>query len=143
MKFKEADVRDCVRSMFPRNVEWNEPSFGSSVGKPDCEISGIPIELKMWEETRKGVKAVMRPAQIRWHTMHARNGGKSAILYGVAASDHKAGLIGLYILPGKFVPKTNYDWDNSKEEFIGYLKDHPINLRNSLLNIICGDFFWS
>jgi hypothetical protein len=91
-------------------VEWVEPMiYGSTVGAPDCKISysqkTIGLELKYLLTTRKGIKWEVRPAQRRYHHMHAKNGGRSALLAYIAATKE------LVLVRGDHIPLRDYASD--------------------------------
>ena len=64
--------------------------YGSTVGVPDCKMSydknTVGLELKYLVTNRKGIKWEVRPAQRRYHHMHAKSGGRSALLAYIAAN---------------------------------------------------------
>lgn len=106
----EKQLRDWVKSVMGNDVDWVEPNFGSSVGRPDAEfhIKGqlLPVELKFWErggKTKTKIMHNMRPSQIRYHTLTAKKGMKSAILFGVPFFNVDLGFL-IYLLAGKYCP---------------------------------------
>lgn len=88
------------------HMQWVEPARGSSVGVGDAIIKtprggDIPVELKIWKYTTKGLCCEMRPSQIRYHYMTwYRSKGRTAIIFAV---DHE-----IYVLAGQYVPKDKY-----------------------------------
>jgi hypothetical protein len=90
-------------------LEWVEPTFGSTVGAPDCKLSSnnetIGLELKYLLTTKKGIKWTVRPAQRRYHHMHAKHGGKSALLAYIAANEE------LHLVRGDHIPLRDYASD--------------------------------
>ena len=105
-KTAEGLLRDWLRSTMGdvSNIDWVEPSRGSSVGLPDCNLRfgnvTIPVELKAWKVIKGQIKGEMRPAQIRYHFMAAREKRRTAILYSIPSA------VGfdVFLLPGKYVP---------------------------------------
>lgn len=99
----EKNLRRLVKKVFKDNVEWVEQARGSTVGMPDCILNfdghTIPVELKYWKRTRKGLKTVMRPAQIRYHKMAVKKNVRTAILF---AEDIYGSVneFWLYLIPG-------------------------------------------
>lgn len=81
----EKSVRNWLRFRFAaRELEWVEPTWGSRTGLPDVNLNLIdeklPLELKCWDETRRGVRHEVRPSQIRYHWLEHRAGRRSAFL---------------------------------------------------------------
>jgi hypothetical protein len=108
----ENDLRDWLRDNIHYcqgrlTLKWIEPSkYGSSVGQPDCKISKgsdeIGVELKYLLTTRNGIKWTIRPSQRRYHYMHMRNGGKSALLAYIPADNR------LILIRGNKIPLRDY-----------------------------------
>jgi hypothetical protein len=108
----EPDLRQWLRDHIDwaegrLKLTWIEPSiYGSSVGQPDCTISSegekIGVELKYLLKTRKGIKWTVRPSQRRYHHMHMRNGGKSALLAYIPAENR------LILVRGNNIPLRDY-----------------------------------
>jgi hypothetical protein len=108
----ESDLRDWLRTNIHYcngrlKLDWVEPSiYGSTVGQSDVNIiSGyekIGVELKYLLTTRKGIKWTLRPAQRRYHHMHMKKGGKSALLAYIPAEGD------LRLVRGDKIPLRNY-----------------------------------
>lgn len=108
--FRESDLRDWLKMIWGSNLQWSEPGFGSASGEPDVKlmygVNAVPVELKVWEVGRKGIKCAVRPAQIRHHIMAARAGRRTALMVLL-----NGGEVGgkIYMLPGKHCPRDLYE----------------------------------
>jgi hypothetical protein len=107
----ESDLRqwlkDNIHYAKGLKLDWIESSkYGSSWGQPDVNINcnevTVSVELKYLLTTRKGIKWTLRPAQRRWHHIHARKGGKSIVMAFVPASNS------LILVRGSNVPRRDY-----------------------------------
>lgn len=102
----ETDLRNWLTTNTDRSIEWIEPGrFGSSEGLPDCKFEGVGLELKYLEQTRKGIKWKVRPAQRRYHHMNVLKGGHSALL---AFTDKTHELL---LVRGDHIPLRDYAVD--------------------------------
>ena len=114
----EATVRKWLKKVWAPggDVLWTEAARGGTVGLPDATIRvpsndedwDLPIELKFWERTRKGVNCKLRPAQIRYHRKSAVAGRKTALLIGTPVQSSNGGDVAYFLLPGKYAPVVNY-----------------------------------
>lgn len=89
-------------------LDWIEPTFGSSVGLPDCSIRfrahDFGIELKHLYRLQKGVCWKIRPVQRRYHKMGVK-AGKKLLMVATVASD---GYNELVLVRGDKVPLRDY-----------------------------------
>ncbi len=137
-KTPEGLLRDWLRQTMGgvRDIKWIEPARGSSVGLPDCELSfgnvTIPVELKAWELSKGVIQGKMRPAQIRYHFMAAREKKRTAILFNLPSDM-------IYLLPGRYVPMADRKVDMGKTVWMGNMNDHHYNL---LSRTLLGKSFW-
>lgn len=139
MAFNEDSVRAWLRRVWGPGLQWVEAGCGGSVGLPDVNMpvgDGIylPCELKAWWFTSKGLRCEIRPAQIRYHTMLARDGGRSAFLIGIV-NDRD---FDIYAFPGGACPVTKYA-PKLKIWKVGY--DERL-ARDRLLGLIRSYSFW-
>lgn len=111
------------------HLQWIEPARGSSVGVGDAEImlprnGKLPVELKVWSQTRLGLRCDMRPAQIRYHYMTwFREKSNTAIIYAVERN--------VFVVAGKYVPKDKYNhFVLEKGILIGDINDKEIQKAN-------------
>lgn len=108
----EDTLRRRLKRVMGKDVEWIEPAWGSTVGRPDCDLLfdevRYPVELKLWKLTKFGIKCEMRPAQIRYHIMSAKKGLKTAIMFGLPIIG-SANEYYVYMTPGRSCPKDNYE----------------------------------
>lgn len=87
-ELSESDFKAWFRGMWRGSSDIIQPGLGSTVGQPDVVIRiagvSVPIELKLGkyddERDRLKLKKPIRPAQVRWHYMTARDGGFSMFL---------------------------------------------------------------
>lgn len=111
VEYKEADLRKQLKNWWGKQrpaLVWHEAARGGSVGVPDVDILGVPTELKVWVWDTKGLKADMRPTQIRHHILAAEAGQRTALLIAVFhVLAHEEGDVGpvFYIGPGRLVPR--------------------------------------
>ena len=105
----ETSLISMIVSLWEGWADRIEPASGSSVGFPDLvlfdkAVGSIPFEVKVGFEKTLGVISPvgdgMRPAQIRWHAMFAREGGVSGVLIGNPD--------GIYIVPGRDANLINH-----------------------------------
>lgn len=114
---KEGDLRDWLSEWIIKcegriKLEWVEPAiFGSAIGAPDCKLNNgemtIGLELKYLLSTKRGIKWAVRPAQRRYHHLHVKHGGKSALLAWIMAKDE------LVLVRGDHIPLRDYATDVS------------------------------
>ena len=129
-------------------VQWVEPAFGSTVGLPDAlvKISNvrIPVELKFWDQTsrERRIKAKMRPAQIRYHVMAARNGEQTAILYTLKKLGDVEADFDVFLLCGKYCPLNDRDLATTKAVHIGTKHGNKIIERKLFINTMLSSSFW-
>lgn len=134
---KENDLRSWLREYVGLcegriQVKWIEPGpYGSTVGAPDAELSNkqrtVGVELKYLVTTRKGIRWDVRPAQRRYHHMHARKGGRSALVAYIPAT-HK-----LLLVRGDHIPLRDYssDPDSGVRGCVDANITYQLNLFNS------------
>jgi hypothetical protein len=108
----ETNLRQYVRNNVENNIEiqWVEPGkYGSSMGAADCNLKCgqriVSLELKIWKETRNGIKCEMRPVQRRWHHMTMRRGGRTAVLAHIINSFQTNRMI---LVRGDHIPLRDY-----------------------------------
>lgn len=115
MQIKNEDgLRWAFRKIFPAErgflIRWIEPAWGSTTGIPDAELSNgddrLPVELKYWFMTEKGVEAKMRPMQRQYHKLEAMNNRKSLIMFALCRQ--KFAEVDIYILPGRYAPMEKH-----------------------------------
>lgn len=84
----EADVRALFKKKWDGWMDTFEFAMGATVGVCDTQILArpahlVPIELKRGVIIDKRLYAdLIRPGQVRWHTMFAAAGGKSWFIIG-------------------------------------------------------------
>jgi hypothetical protein len=131
-------------------LEWVEPMmYGSTVGAPDCKVScgekTVGLELKYLITNRKGIKWEVRPAQRRYHHMHAKSGGRSALLAYIPATN----VLGL--VRGDNIPLRDYAKDPQSGCHDGKVKMWDLSYfsvdtdKNSIFNLeraLFGENFW-
>jgi hypothetical protein len=153
----EGDVREWLQEWIDEcqgrlKLEWIEPSiYGSTVGTPDCKVSKsgvqwtIGVELKYLLTTKKGIKWEVRPAQRRYHHMHAKSGGRSALMAYIAANS----VLGL--VRGDHIPLRDYAKDPQSGIHDGKVKmwdlsyfsvDTDLNTILNLERALFGELFW-
>ena len=142
------DLRRRVRAIMGKNCLWVEPNVKSTVGAgiPDCKFKigkdEIPVELKCWQRTKKGLKCEMRPAQIRYHVMGARQGKKSAILF----CEQIAGSTGefmMYLVANHNCPQEPYALRKKDAWLVGTSSDWDDSTRVRIDKILNDKEFWS
>jgi hypothetical protein len=141
---KEAALRDFLRKLMPKKLEWIEPTRGSTVGLPDVNIShgnmSVPTELKHWEWKRKGLYHPMRPAQIRYHTLAYRDGKKTAIMF--STPDKHLGCH-VWMIPNKLCPKDDYGLESTQLTMIGNPNANPDMMVRAILECFKSSNWWS
>jgi len=141
----ETTLRNKIKSIMGKDILWVEPSFGSTVGLPDCELrfdgKTFPVELKFWKVTRFGLKCELRPAQIRYHVVSARTKIKTAILFAYALAGSESDYV-MYLLSNRKCPKENYAVKIEQAEFIGYRSDDARIMKRRIQNILDNEGFW-
>jgi len=143
----ESDLRRKIKKVFGVDLKWVEPNVRNTVGAgiPDCEIkigkTNIPIELKYWKMTKKGLDCKMRPAQIRYHVMGSRDGKKSAILF---ASDviGSAGEFYMCLVPNSKCPKYPYKLHAKDFRLVGFLCDDNKAVKQNIISTLLDREFW-
>lgn len=130
-----------MKEVLGDSLHWVEPGRGYSVGVPDCEVRLpdyrlIPVELKLWEFKTKGLECKMRPAQIRYHFMHAhKNKGPTAICYLVKIDE----LWKVYLLNGRYVPQDRYKHEVvDRSIFVAMKSGEKPKARVKLINLLWG-----
>jgi hypothetical protein len=159
VKLKEITSEGNVRSWLQEwisecqgrlKLEWIEPMmYGSTVGAPDCKISSgmnsVGLELKYLLTTKKGIKWEVRPAQRRYHHMHAKNGGRSALMAYIAATSV------LVLVRGDNIPLRDYAKDPQSGCHDGKVKMWDLSYfsldadRQTIFNLeraLFGELFW-
>jgi hypothetical protein len=91
-KVIESNLRNWLREVLGDRVAWIEAARGGTVGLPDCLIktktmANLPVELKVIHEQKSGLKFTIRPAQVRYHALSARDGRRTAFLGIVGERD--------------------------------------------------------
>lgn len=106
-KMIESDLREWLKKNWlgPKgSLEWVEHGLGGTAGLPDCNLlcgESYPVELKMAHRMASGgYRVEIRPVQIRYHVLAARNGRKTAFLFGV----EKENGMSVYLMPGSYCP---------------------------------------
>lgn len=142
------DLRRRVRAIMGKTCTWVEPNVGSTVGAgiPDCKFklpdgTEVPVELKYWHRTKKGLKCEMRPAQIRYHVMGALKGKRSAILFGLDIVG-SAGEFYIYLVPNSKCPQEPYDLKGSHATLVGTSSDWDVANNFKIIEILSDDAFW-
>ena len=141
------DLRRRVRAIMGDDVRWVEPNVRSTVGAgiPDCVFKfgkhEFDIELKFWKYTKFGLKSEMRPAQIRYHVMKARQNHRTAILFGVEVKG-SAGEFAMYLVPNTRCPKENYILKKADCFMIGYAYDNEASVKQRIKNWLLSKEFW-
>ena len=124
-------------------IQWVEPSiYGSSIGSPDCHIymcsEKISLELKYWEEKRRGILCKVRPVQRRWHHVNFASG----VLCGVLACvETKSSNKYIILVRGDHVPKRDYADDPDSGCYGGKL-DYEVVDEVSLNTFLFTTGFW-
>lgn len=146
----ESNLRGWLRGRFSASeLEWVEPTFGSSFGLPDVRINllgdKLPVELKCWDETRFGVRHSIRPAQIRYHWLEHRAGRRSAFL--VLVRGKKFGVPRIVAFSGEHASPDPYPDDVSwMHDVGGFLelatKRQKEQERERLLWLLKSNDFW-
>lgn len=102
----ELRLRHWLKDVCGDDCEWVEPGRGISVGIGDAWIKlprdgKLSVELKIWQQTQKGLRCDMRPSQIRYHYMSWHRGlAKTAILFALEKD--------IFVVAGRYVPKDKY-----------------------------------
>lgn len=114
----EKHLKFWLNNAYHGQLNFIEPTIGSSVGMPDVELpigkETLPIETKIGTITRSGfLHVVLRPSQYRYHILAAERGQPTAILAAVGASTK----FSVYAFAGRFVENDRY-------------KDQTINVAN-------------
>lgn len=108
MSLNESNVRTWLKKAWVTNLQWIEPGHGASVGLPDVLLPlpdyQLPLELKFWQRTRKGIRCDIRPSQRRYHIMAHRNGYRTAFLVGMVLDAQ----LTLHAFPGLACPLEAY-----------------------------------
>jgi hypothetical protein len=161
MKISEINTETNLREWLTDNIhfskgrlrlEWIEQLYHArSVGLPDVNIhrgnESVGVELKYLLMTRNGIKWTVRPAQRRYHHMHARTGGKSAILAYVPATKS------LILVRGNNVPRRDYanhpdsGCKNGEVDTSWRINMAPSNPDENAINLLerylfLHDYFW-
>ena len=155
----ERELRWLVKAVFSGvELVWTEAAHGATYGQPDVSVPvpaknvnssiyktrrethwRLPIELKVWKQTRKGIECKLRPAQIRYHTIEAMSKRKSAIIAAVDGSEQ----IDLLVIPGHACPRTKYPEGGIRGKRIANVKAmSPDELRCKLENLFNAESFW-
>jgi hypothetical protein len=131
-KMRESDLRSWLREVWGEGLQWVEAARGGTTGQPDVllplKFGRLPVELKVWGVTRKGIRAEIRPAQRRYHILEARAGRRTAFLVAVDYPDDETAE--LFVFPGSLMPVEPYGrlrmdglpWDITKGELIRELE---------------------
>jgi hypothetical protein len=108
----ETELRQWLTdSLSPKtNIQWVEPGrYGSTMGAADCilkqKATSVYLELKVWEEKRRGIKCEMRPIQRRWHRVTYRHNSRCAVLVNLKGTDIN------FLIRGDHVPLRDYSSD--------------------------------
>jgi hypothetical protein len=105
----ESDIRHWLREAFGEGLQWVEAARGGTVGQPDVlmptKFGKLPVELKFWSRTRKGIRAEIRPTQRRFHILEARAGRRTAFIVGLQANEKD---LSLFAFPGHRAPLEPY-----------------------------------
>jgi hypothetical protein len=128
----EGDLRNWLSDHIDYNtegrlkLEWIEPNiYGSSIGGPDVKIQGwgktVGLELKYLLSTKKGIKWAVRPSQRRYHHLHVKQGGRSALMAYIAKNDE------LVLVRGDHIPLRDYAKDVSSGCAHGLVKMEVLN----------------
>lgn len=142
----ENDLRRRMKAIFKKRVTWVEPNVRSTMGTgiPDCVLDlddPLPVELKMWKITKRGLKCPMRPPQIRYHIMNARKGKRSAILFGVPV-EGSVNEFGMYMIPGSRCPRKDYEIALSDCVFVGMAFDWEVVVSARIEAAVRNRSFW-
>lgn len=145
----EADLRRWLKAVWGPGLNWVEQASGGTVGFPDVVLnlpSGqLPVELKMWRETKRGIACKVRPAQIRYHRLTAQDGGKSALLVGVDGIDKQQ--YEIFVLPGWAVPHSTYPGVKfelmASKHLIAWSRDKNPGAKARLIKKLESEDFWS
>lgn len=113
MGYAERDVRMKIKRLWGDGLAWVEQSTGGTVGVPDVFIPmpdgyRLPVELKFWEMTVKGLRCEVRPSQIRYHVMEARAKRKTAFIVGHVNTNMFPDRLHMLIFNGRDVPRENF-----------------------------------
>ena len=136
----ELRLRRWIKRVMGHDVQWVEPSFGSEIGIPDTVLkfgfADYPVELKWWPVGKAGqLKYHLRPAQIRYHTLAARKGKRTAIMYAVPLNENNFAVI---IIPGKNCKNPLC----SVTELVGFEIEKPDCIYWRLRNLLANKEFW-
>lgn len=143
----EKDLRRKLRKVLGDDCKWVEPNVRSTIGAgvPDCLIKvgrkEIPVELKYWEVTKKGLNCKMRPSQIRYHVMGHKSGKKSAILFATDVIG-SAGEFHMSLVPNSKCPHAPYRLHAKDCHLVGFLCDDNKVIRNKIISTLLDAEFW-
>lgn len=142
------DLRRRVRKIMGKNCLWVEPNVRSTIGAgvPDCRFvlvdkTEIPVELKYWERTKKGLRCDLRPAQIRYHVMGAKKGNRSAILFGTDVPG-STGEFYMYLVSNKNCPKEPYALKKKDAWLVGTSSDWDAAVNFRIIDVLSDERFW-
>jgi len=146
----ESELRKFMRLAFPTQLEWTEAARGGTVGLPDVRLNlsdndSIPIELKAWELTAKGVRAEMRPAQRRYMLRGSAGTHRRAAILAVAVyPTHPQPEMRLHLIPAHLCPIEPYGWQ-SLRLFDTFTFDTYAarNFSFKLMDALQSDDFWN
>lgn len=138
----EVKLRYWMKELLGDDLSWVEPTRGSIIGRPDALVTmpdktKLPIELKIWKITKKGLECKMRPAQIRYHYMSwLKKREKTAICYAVDCPID--GWL-IFVLNGRYVPQDKYKHDVLNHRMVVCRYDQKIK-RSDFFKMI--NFLW-
>ncbi len=109
----EKHLKFWLNNAYSGQLNFVEPTYGSSLGMCDCEIPFargiIQVETKIGTITRSGFLHVdLRPSQYRYHILQAEQGIPTAVLVAVGATTK----FNVYTFAGRHVEGDAYK-DNS------------------------------
>jgi hypothetical protein len=136
----ERDLRRWLKKVWGGGLLWTEAARGGTVGLPDVTIPlrfDLPVELKVWSRTSKGIRCEVRPAQIRYHRKSAAQKRRTAFLIAVDEGDDGP----VFAFPGYQVPIEPYPTRLSLF-WVGTLKTPPAEARERLVAILEDENFW-
>lgn len=140
----ENDLRSWLKKVWGSGLIWHEPARGGSVGVPDVELPMsfglLPIELKFWERTVKGLRCEVRPSQRRYHRLAALAGRRTAFL--VLSSHPKNNQFEVSAFPGFAVPMIPYPSPPILMTHINFEKASKVFSREQIVMILESKFFW-